>query len=82
MNLSPADIKKLGLVLDELDELITDVGPCEHPVNVCVCGLKSLRDDAADLFHRLSNGRVGTPLYQPTEANANNAAFRKGTIND
>ena len=55
MNLSPADIKTLGLVLDELDELIIDVGPCEHPVNVCVCGLKSMRDDAADLFYRLSN---------------------------
>jgi hypothetical protein len=59
-----------------------DIGPCEHPVNVCVCGLKSLRDDAADLFHRLSNGRVGTLLYQPTEADSNNASFRKGTIND
>lgn len=110
MNLQPSDIKIMGRILDDLDDQIREVGPCEHPVNICVCHLQATRDDAADLFHRISFGRAGSPK-QPVpmnpeldmvdfahkallsanlqriaqikaEAEAANAAFRKGTIND
>jgi len=61
MNLQPGDIKIMGRILDDLDDQIREVGPCEHPVNICVCQLQATRDDAADLFYRISFGRAGSP---------------------
>ena len=109
MNLQPGDIKIMGRILGDLDVQICEVGPCEHHVNICVCHLQATRDDAADLFYRISSGQAGVPkkpelvdMYDmvdfahkallsanlqriaqiKAEAEAANAAFRKGTIND
>jgi hypothetical protein len=109
MNLQPGDIKLMGQILDDLDDQIRECGPCEHPVNVCVCHFQRTRDLASDLFHRLSNGAIGTAILPDpgdpidmidfahkallaanlqriaqikAEAEAANAAFRKGNIND
>ena len=115
MNLSHADLNTMRNALVDLKANIDECGPCDHPVNICVCGLRTTLTNLADLFHRMTDGQVGYRAQpdQPepsaaeamsnfgdiaiammremhdfrnrqlaSEADAGNAAFRKGTIND
>lgn len=117
MNLNPADLNTMRNALVDLQANLDECGPCDHPVNICVCGLRSSLSNLADLFHRMTDGQVGyrkqpePPDFPATmaeangnmgdiaiammrevndfrirqlaiEADARNAAFRKGTIND
>jgi len=107
MNLTPADIATMKQALIDLQANLDDTGPCDHPVNICVCGLRSTLIELAELFHRITDGQVGylaqrepdfdmvdfaremlneTNAFRidqlKAEANARNAQFRKGTIND
>jgi hypothetical protein len=116
MNLSPADLATMRQALVDLQANLEDIGPCDHPVNICVCGLRTTLINLADLFHRMTDGQVGylaqpepedeAPAAEDTfnmaafamdmlmqsnnfriaqlraEADARNADFRKGTIND
>lgn len=115
MNLSPADLDTMRQSLVDLQANLDEVGPCDHPVNICVCGLRTTLANLADLFHRMTDGQVGyraqSDQPEPSaaeamgnfgdvaiammlemqgfrirqlarEADASNAAFRKGTINE
>jgi len=109
MNLSSEDINTMRQALVDLRTQVEETGPCDHPVNVCVCGLRTTYEDLGDLFYRISDRRVGftrkpelVDMYDmvdfahkallsanlqriaqiKAEAEAANAAFRKGTIND
>lgn len=71
-------------VITILQQYLEEAGPCDHSVNICVCGIRSALDDfGTDCYHR-TGGAVGWPdlRFDITEANANNSSFRKGTIND
>ena len=110
MRFSPADINTMRQALVDLSAQIEETGPCDQPVNICVCGLRTTYENLSDLFYDLTYGKVGAPK-QPVpmnpeldmvdfahkallssnlqriaqikaEADAANAAFRKGTIND
>lgn len=59
MNLTPADIATMKQALVDLQANLDDTGPCDHPVNICVCGLRSTLTELADLFHRITDGQVG-----------------------
>lgn len=59
MNLTPADLNTMRNALVDLQANLDDTGPCDHPVNVCVCGLRSTLNNLADLFHRITDGQVG-----------------------
>ena len=70
-------------VIAILQQYLEEAGPCDHSVNICVCGIRSTLDDfGTDCYHR-TGGAVGwpSPRFDITEADARNAAFRKGTIN-
>lgn len=107
MTLSPADFNTMRNALVDLQANLDESGPCDHPVNICVCGLRTTLTNLADLFHRVTDGQVGyrkqpEPAFDmvsfardllqqsnverlsqlKAEADARNAAFRKGTIND
>ena len=107
MNFTQVELNTMRNALTDLRNNLDDSGPCDHDVNVCVCGLKATYENLADLFHRMTNGEVGFPLPpEPTfdmvsfatdlltqhnvfriaqlkaEADARNASFRKGTINE
>jgi|694.fasta_scaffold16103_9 hypothetical protein len=97
MNFSPADISTMRQALTDLRSQIEETGPCDHPVNICICGLRTTYENLGSLFYRITDKRVGfapTPelidLEQMTrnilgiksDADAANTAFRKGTIND
>lgn len=114
-NLSPADLNTMRNALVDLKANLDETGPCDHPVNICVCGLRTTLTNLADLFHRMTDGQVGYRAQsdQPKpsaaeamgnmrdiamtmmqemnefrnrqlarEADARNAAFKNGTIND
>lgn len=117
MTLSPTDLATMRQALVDLQAYLDETGGCDHPVNICVCGLRTSLSNIADLFHRMTDGQVGYRAQpEPTdfpatmaeangnmgdiamammreitefrirqlaiEADARNAAFRKGTIND
>lgn len=110
MNFSPADLNIMRNALIDLRAQIEETGPCDHPVNVCVCALRTTYENLSDLFHHITYGQVGSPkqpvpmnpeldmvdfarnlLMQTNveriaqlkaEADARNAQFKKGTIND
>jgi hypothetical protein len=92
MNFSSADIATMRQALVDLRTQIEETGPCDHPVNICVCGLRNTYENLGDLFYRITDKQVGFPR-QPEfidlvefsrkflDPNAANAAFRNGTIN-
>ncbi len=106
MNLSYEDINTMRQALVDLRTQVEETGPCDHPVNVCVCGLRTTYENLSDLFYRISDRQVGFTRKPElvdmldlahkallganlqriaqikAEAEAANAAFRKGTIND
>jgi hypothetical protein len=97
MNLSPADLSTMRQALVDLRTQIEETGPCDHPVNICVCGLRTTYKNLGSLFYRITDGQVGfvpepqfIDLEQMTrnilgikpDADTANTAFRKGTIND
>jgi hypothetical protein len=106
MRFSPADINTMRQALVDLSAQIEETGPCDHPVNICVCGLRTTYENLSDLFYRISDRQVGFARKPElvdmldlahkallsanlqriaqikAEAEAANAAFRKGTIND
>lgn len=106
MTFSPADLNIMRQALVDLRSQIEETGPCDHPVNICVCGLRNTYENLGSLFYRITDKQVGftrTPelidivefsrvfldrtnverLSQlKAEADANNARFREGTIND
>jgi hypothetical protein len=59
MNLSPADLDTMRQALIDLQANLDEAGPCDHPVNICVCGLRTSLSNIADLFHRMTDGQVG-----------------------
>lgn len=59
MTLSPTDLNTMRQALIDLQANIDESGPCDHPVNICVCGLRTTLTNLADLFHHLSYGQVG-----------------------
>jgi hypothetical protein len=59
MRFSPADINTMRQALVDLSAQIEETGPCDHPVNICVCGLRTTYEDLGDLFYRISDRRVG-----------------------
>lgn len=106
MNFSSDDIATMRQALVDLRTQIEETGPCDHPVNVCVCALRTTYENLGDLFYRITDRRVGFTrkvelidlvefsrvfLNQTNveraaalkaEADARNAQFKKGTIND
>jgi hypothetical protein len=36
--------------LKELEQLLKDVGDCDHPVNICCCGLKRIIEDGQQII--------------------------------
>ena len=97
MKFSEADLNTMRNALVDLRSQIQETGPCDHPVNICICGLRNTYENLGSLFYRITDGQVGfTPapqfidLEQMTrnilgikpDADAANTAFRKGTIND
>ena len=97
MNFTPAELDTMRQTLINFRNHLADLGPCDHDVNVCVCGIKGTYEDIGALFYRMTNGQVGfTPepqfvdLEQMTrnilgikpDADSANTSFRKGTIND
>ena len=79
MTFTPAELNTMRNALVDLQANLDELGPCDHPVNVCVCGLRTTLDNLAPLFHRITSGQVGW-LPPSEEANLNNAAFRQGTL--
>jgi hypothetical protein len=62
------DIKILNDLLAFCRESIRDYGGCDHAVNVCFCDAARTVESAANLFHRISNGKAGNPpLREPSE---------------
>jgi len=59
MNLTPADLNTMRNALVDLQANLDEAGPCDHPVNVCTCGLRTTLNNLADLFHRMTDGQVG-----------------------
>lgn len=47
---------KLGL--EHLKQQIEDCGPCDHPVNICVCGLKADADSIAEAIEHAESDKV------------------------
>jgi hypothetical protein len=93
MNFTPTDLATMHQALVDLRSQIEETGPCDHPVNICVCGLRNTYESLGALFYRITDKRVGfTPEPQLIDLeefarkfldpNAANAAFRNGTIND
>jgi hypothetical protein len=93
MNFSSDDIATMRQALVDLRTQIEETGPCDHPVNICVCGLRNTYENLGDLFYRITDKDVGftrkiefIDLVEFSrkflDPNAANAAFRKGTIND
>ena len=106
MNLQPGDINTMRQALVDLRTQVEETGPCDHPVNICVCGLRTTYENLSDLFYRISDKKVGFNRKPElvdmvdfahkallnanlqriaqikAEAEAANADFRKGTIND
>ena len=93
MRFSPADINTMRQALVDLRTQIEETGPCDHPVNICVCGLRNTYENLGDLFYRITDKDVGftrkiefIDLVEFSrrflDPNAANAAFRNGTIND
>ena len=87
MNFKPHELDTMRYALKDLKDNLEAVGPCDHSVNICVCGQRAVLLDLTTLFHRITNGQVGykqqatpTPDYVD-EANASNMQFKKGTIN-
>jgi len=92
MNFSSDDIATMRQALVDLRTQIEETGPCDHPVNICVCGLRNTYENLGELFYRITDKQVGFPR-QPEfidlvefsrrflDPNAANAAFRNGTIN-
>lgn len=77
MNLSPADLNTMRQSLVDLQANLDETGPCDHPVNICVCGIRTTLTDLADLFHRMTDGQVGY-LAQPKPS----AAEAMGNMRD
>ena len=63
MNLTPADLNTMRNALVDLQANLDEAGPCDHPVNVCTCGLRTALNNLADLFHRMTDGQVGYLKY-------------------
>jgi hypothetical protein len=92
MNFSSDDIATMRQALVDLRSQIEETGPCDHPVNICVCGLRTTYENLGDLFYRITDKGVGftrkvefIDLVEFSrkflDPNAANAAFRNGTIN-
>jgi hypothetical protein len=92
MNFSSDDIATMRQALVDLRTQIEETGPCDHPVNICVCGLRNTYENLGDLFYRITDKDVGftrkiefIDLVEFSrkflDPNAANAAFRNGTIN-
>ena len=46
-------------VITILQQYLDEAGPCDHSVNICVCGIRSTLDDfGRDCYHR-TGGAVG-----------------------
>jgi hypothetical protein len=56
---SDQDMQVISDLIEFAKENIHDIGPCDHAVNICVCGAKSTVDRASALLFRLSNGTMG-----------------------
>jgi hypothetical protein len=71
-------------VISHLEQYLQDTQGCDHSVGICACELRNTLDDFGVYCHTLTGGIVGWPnlRFDVTEADANNASFRKGTIND
>jgi hypothetical protein len=59
MNFSPADLATMRQALIDLRFQIEETGPCDHPVNICVCGLRTTYENLGSLFYRITDKRVG-----------------------
>ena len=92
MNFSSDDIATMRQALVDLRTQIEETGPCDHPVNICVCGLRNTYENLGDLFYRITDKDVGITRKiefidlvefsrKFLDPNAANAAFRNGTIN-
>jgi hypothetical protein len=68
MTFTPEDIRTMRQALIDLQDQIMDLGPCDHPVDVCICGLRTTHENLADLFHRMTDGEVGF-AKQPVPTN-------------
>ena len=54
-------------VIAILQQYLEEAGPCDHAVNICVCGIRSTLDDfGTDCYHR-TGGAVGwpNPRFEP-----------------
>lgn len=59
MTLTKDDLNTMRQALVDLQSNIDESGPCDHPVNICVCGQRATLDALATLFYHLSKGQVG-----------------------
>lgn len=61
MNFTPTDLATMHQALVDLRSQIEETGPCDHPVNICVCGLRNTYESLGALFYRITDKRVGFP---------------------
>ena len=59
MNMNPADIHTLRQTLKYMENYLDETGGCDHPANICVCGIRVNLDCFGKLCWHLTDGKVG-----------------------
>jgi hypothetical protein len=88
----------LTSVISHLHQYLKETEGCDHSVNICFCGVRNTLDEFGTYCYALTGGEVGWQYLRfdidtddpkvkalqdaSYEAEANNASFRNGTIND
>lgn len=53
---APKMLEALKSTLPILQEYIKEVGPCEHDVNICICGLIKVADEVSEAISKAEGG--------------------------
>lgn len=59
MNFKPHELDTMRYALEDLKDNLEAIGPCDHSVDICVCGHRAVLLDLTTLFHRITDGQVG-----------------------
>lgn len=51
-------------VLRLLEKYLNEAGPCDHPVNICVCDIRHTLDEFGKDCYALTGGAVGWQYYR------------------
>jgi hypothetical protein len=66
--ISAADVRALRDLLEFARTSLSEIGPCDHAVNVCACDAKRTIECASAALHGLTDGAVGDPPQRDPDA--------------